>query len=180
MKIRGRKVELPDEGPALARLVGLVDLGHQKGWDEEDPSKYQIELTYELVSSEMSDGRPFFVNEKVTNSDSDKSTLFSRMQTFGVTAENIKDALGRPCMVTVKTNPKGTRAYPAGKAGVSGIPAGMPVADLRNNPFYFDPYDPNLDMAIFDNFPEWKQGMFKEALDYNEMALKDLLENGDY
>lgn len=176
MKVRGKTYEVPDKGAHIARVVGLIDLGLQPPYEEGETPKYQIEITYELVSSEMKDGRPFHVSERITNSDSDKGTLYARMNTFGVTSSNLESILDKPCTVNVDYT-AGGRAKVSGKAGVAALPTSLQgqVPPLRNGTFSFDPYSKDCDLAVFDSFPEWKQEMYTSALDFNEMALSDKL-----
>jgi len=173
MKARKSKSEQPEIGTHLARVVRLAALGHQPAWEyngEEVPSSHQLEITYELVNTLMKDGKPFFVSEQLKNSDNEASSLSVRVAATGASFDKLEEMLEKPVMVTVKLSQKG-RAQVAGKGGVSGVPVGMPIPDLVNEPKSFDPYSENVDMEEFDSFPEWKQDSFKKALDFGEMVL---------
>lgn len=172
--------EYPEAGTYLARLVGLTDLGHQPGFvyqGKEIPSTYKVEFTYELVTTDMEDGRPFWVNEEVAVNDFEgdgiTSTMMARVRCIDKANEsnNGKDLtklLGKPCMVTVSINDNG---YPKlrGQAAVSGVPVGMPVPELRNDTFSFDMDSPDLD--LWAKFPEFKQEKIRTAINFDETAL---------
>lgn len=177
MKARNtsKPMEQPEEGSHFARLVGMVDLGHQPGFEwqgKEIASAYKIRFTYELVNSKMSDGRPFWVHEDVTNSDNEKSTLSLRVRTLKGSFDNLFSMIGNPCLVTVIHDKKGY-AKVDGQGGVSQVPGGMEVAPLQNPTFQFTLDNPDLE--LFETFPEFVQNRIKENLDYPGSALEAAL-----
>ncbi len=171
--------EQPEVGTHVARLVGIVDLGHQPGFEwqgKEVASAYKIRMTYELVNSKMSDGRPFWVHEDITNSDNEKSTLSLRVRTLKGNFDNLFGMLGNPCMVTIVANDKGYTKID-GQGGVGGVPAGFEVPPLNNPTFKFDLDQP--DMTVFDNLPEFVQDRIKENLDYPGSKLEAAINGND-
>lgn len=175
MKARrsGGPADQPVVGTHMARLVGMVDLGHQQGFEwqgKEIPSAYKLRLTYELPNSLTQDGRPHWVHEEVTNSDNDKSTLSVRVRTMQGSFNDLTQMLGKPCMVTLVENKNGYLKID-GQGGVGGVPAGIPVPELANPTFFFDTEKPDMD--IFDNFPEFIQKkLTEENLDYEGSELE--------
>lgn len=183
------KVDNPVPGTYMARLVGIVDLGHQpgyqgKGYDIE-PS-YQLRLSYELPGSRTKEDRPHWVHENVKNSDffDKKKGLSSKLMkrvyaldpsgTKSDNGKNLVSLIGVPCMVEVALNEGG---YPK-IMNVTGAPAGIPVPELENDPILFDMADP--DMEVFRRLPEFIRNMMKENLDYAGSALEiKVLEMGD-
>lgn len=172
--------DVPQAGNHLARLVGIVDLGHQPGYEyrgNQIPSAYKIEFTYELVNSLTEEGMPHWVSEDVKSNDYDKNGKMSNMmarvraidpENDSNNGKNLLALLGKPCMVSVVLNDNG---YPVvrGQSAVAGVPMGMEVKELTNEVFSFDMDEP--DMNVWATFPEFKQKKIKSALNYAETAL---------
>ncbi len=176
MKVRKAQSmrEQPPEGTHLARIVGIYDLGHQPGFTwtggEVDDS-YKYELTYELVATEMSDGRNFWVSEEVTNTDNEKGKLRARIVATGSTFDDITGMITKPVMVSIEHNAKGYAKI----TNVAGVPTGLPVPELKNETQIFDIYANPSQKELFLSFPEFKQAKIRSALDFNETQLsKDL------
>jgi hypothetical protein len=167
----------------MARVVGLSDLGHQPGfvWSGgEADSAYKLEITYELVNTRMDDGsdysdRPFWVSEEVTNTDSDKGKLKSRLTAAGLPFVQLEELVTSPLMVTIEHNDRGYSKI----TNVAGVPAGIEVAHLQNEPVTFDIYSNSPDVEQFKNFPEFKRNKITSALDFKQTPLfKALFEDG--
>jgi len=184
----------PDSGNHFARLLSIVDFGHQpafqgQGWEKKD--RYEFELTYELVDLKMEDGRPFVISETIPrnaffDTKSGKcSTLVARARSFlGADFEqglqDVKLFIGKACMVSVVPKPSNADARKIdGQAGVGSCPASVSPAELHNAPFVFDLENPDMD--IWETFLDWKKERIQEALNYNETALaKNLAEEGEF
>jgi len=182
MKIQTGNSEQAPEGVHFARLLGITNMGHQPEWEwqgEMQPSSYQVELTYELVNSAMKDGRPFVISESVKASSSDKSTLFARAQVLGIDVAAFAEGegLGNPASVTVAH--KNGKARINGKAGVTGVPVGIPVAELTNPTYFFDMDKEDVDVDYFLELPEWKRERIQSALDFPETPLAKKLAERD-
>lgn len=174
MKIRSnsKPVDQPEAGTHVARLVGVVDMGHQPGFEwqgKEIPSQYKLRFTYELPNSKTNDGRPHWVHEDVTNSDNEKSTMYMRVRTLGGSFDDVSTLLNKPCMVTLVENKNGYIKID-GQGGVGGVPAGFPVPELENPTFLFNTEEP--DMEVFNNLPEFIQERIQENLDYEGSELE--------
>lgn len=187
---RKNKVDIPDAGTHMARLVGLTDIGHQPGFiwkDKKIDSSYKITFTYELVNSLMEDGRPHWVSEDVNVNDFEgdgiRSTMMARVRCIDPENEsnNGKDLsklINKPCMVTIIINDNG---YPKliGQTAVSGIPIGMEVPVLQNNTFIFDMDAPDMD--VYESFSEFAQGKLKAAINFDQSELaKELAVSDEY
>jgi len=169
-----KQKEQPNAGTHLARVVNITRLGLQPGFQwqgEMTEDSYKIEITYELVSENMKDGRPFWVSEEVTDTDNEKGKLYSRAMAFGVPINDVSAFINRPCMVSVKHNEKGY----AKVQNVAGVPNGIPVAELRNPSSVFDIYSETTDVDLFHSFPEFKRNKITSALDFKETALYRVL-----
>lgn len=168
----------PDTYPA--RLVGIVDIGLQPGYEwggKTIKPSYKLRLTYELVNTEMDDGRPFWVHEEVTNSDNERSTLAARVASLRADIKDISSMLGKQCLVTLEKN-KNDYTVISKNNGVSSAPSFMEVAPLRNDAFVFDMDKPNMD--IFESLPEFVQEKIKTSLEYEGSAVQKELESQDY
>lgn len=181
MKVRSTR-EQPSVGIHLARVLSIIDIGHQPGftWSGgEVDSSYKYDITYELTDEHMEDGRPFVISEEVTNSDSDRGTLKVRCQATKTTFDTIDQMVGKPVMVTLEKNPKGYVKI-AGQGGVSGCPLGMDVPALVNDSFSFDMHASHPDLEVYDKIWAWKQDKIKNALNFKETQLyQELLKRGD-
>lgn len=172
MKLKDQKStrEQPAEDNYLARIVAITNLGTQPGFEYQGQltkPAAKMEVTYELVSSNMSDGRPFWVSEELPVSKGSKK-LQQRYLAYGVSMDSDVDALiNKPVMVTVRHSEKGY----ANVGNVAGVPGGIPVPELRNPSYLFDPWDESCDVNKFESFPEFKQSNIKRAIDYKDSEL---------
>lgn len=167
--------EYPKTDNYLARVVGITDMGIQPGFEwkgEMTKPAAKVELTYELVTTEMSDGRPFWVSESGTYSTASK-WLQQRCLATGVSIEDISPMIGKPVMLNVATNDKG---YPK-VTNVAGVPAGIPVPELRNPTQLFDLNDP--DLSLWEKFPDFKKDKIREATNFKQTKLAELLHLDD-
>jgi hypothetical protein len=174
----GAKKDHPAEGTHMARLVNLIDLGHQPGFEyngEPIKSSYKITFTYELCNSVMEDGRPHFVPEDVNVSNYVGDGITSKMmkRVFALDPDDVLSnggkelakLIGQPCMVSVKYNKNG---YPQIKDVVA-APAGIPVPSLVNTPVIFNMDAPDMD--AYNKFADFVKGKLKAALDLNDTEL---------
>lgn len=181
MKIRSSAAvkEQPSKGTHWARVVGISDIGHQPGftWSGGDvESQFKIEITYELVESEMEDGRPFWVSEEVKNSDNENSNLTARAAALGVPVREFPKAIGKPCMVALDINDKG---YPK-IINVSGVPSSMTLPELRNPTVLFDIYAVPPQVELYNSFSDFKKSKIQSALDFKDTPLYlELLKQGE-
>jgi len=178
-----KQKDIPEKGSHLARVVALVDLGHQPAWEyngETIKDSNKITFTYELVASEMEDGRPHWVSEDLNVSDYESteggisSTMMKRVRSIDVDnitqdGVDLTKLINLPCLVTITYNKKG---YP--KVGnVTPVPAGMEVQELRNTPYVFNLDDP--DMNIWDTFPQFVKDKIMRAINFPESSLETQL-----
>lgn len=172
MKARSsnKSKEQPSDDNYLGRIVQVTRLGYQPGflWQGEmTEDKYTVELTYELVTTNMADGRPFWISEEVTDTDNEKGKLYQRCMAAGVSVESLDQLINRPVMLSTKQNEKGY----AKVKNVAGVPNGIPVPELRNPSSIFDIYADQPDVEMFHSFPEFKRNKITSALDFKDTAL---------
>ena len=189
--------DYPQGGTHMARLLGIVDLAHQPGYQyrgKDIESTWKLELTYELVNSRMKDDRPHVVSEDVKNNNYDKngklSNLMARVkaldpENFSGDGTDLNILLGKPCMVTVTIDAGG---YPKvrGQAAVSGVPFGMEVPELENTPYTFaffsddeeNPLEPDMDAWV--KLSSFTQDKIRRALNFQGTELSKELALNDY
>lgn len=182
----GNNKEQPENKMHDARLVGLVDYGHQPPfmWEGKmTESKYKVGFVYELVDTSMEEsGRPFWIEESVNVSDYEPkkpgqitSTMMKRVRTLdGINGDsnngkNLTGLLNKPCQVETQINDNGY----AKLMGVSKASDKYEYAELRNPTTVFNMDEPDLD--VFLKFPEFKQNKIKQALDFPGSALESAL-----
>lgn len=149
--------------PQYARVVGLVNIGVQPEWTFQgnvNPAEEQFELTYEIPTSLMEDGRPHWISEQVgvdfkidEDSPQYSSRLMKRVKATCPANEtqgghNLPAMLNKPCMVTPIANKKGYATLKA--ASVVGIPPGTVVGELTNDTFIHLDWD-TMTKADFDS-----------------------------
>lgn len=162
--------ENPADDNYFARIVSVTRLGLQPGftWEGEDiEPEYKIEITYELVTTQMADGRPFHVSEEVNDKDSPKGNLYQRIIAANADLNDITSLINRPVMVTTKQNAKGYAKI----KNVAGIPSGIPIPELRNPTSAFDIYSEEPDVDAFNAMSEFKRNKITQALDFKTTPL---------
>lgn len=175
MKARSTATETPTEQPHVSRVVRIVNLGHQPGfnWEGEDiESEYKIEFTFEVCDENMKDGRPFWVSKEVNNKDSNKGNLFAYLTAAGTTLATIEEALNATVSMTPRLKKSGWPTVD----NVSGLPpllAGN-VPELRNEALFFDFYEDIPDMETWQKLPEKTQEKVLQALDVQDYPFYNL------
>lgn len=171
MKGQGQK-DHPKKATHVGRIVGLIDLGHQPGWEFEGKQikdAFKVRVTYELPNSKMTDGRPHWVSEDWNlnwfEGDGISSTLTKRVRAIDEQNESndgkdLSKLINKPCMLAIEP---GKNGYPKIKA-VTAVPEGYPVPELVNQSFTFDMDSP--DMNVYNTLPEFIRTRIQEALNY--------------
>jgi len=178
----GKKKDVPAEGTMMARLVGIVDIGHQPGYvhnGEPVKSNFKVTFTYELPGSLTEDNRPHWVSEDLNYSDHEKSTMYKRVKAMDPTGEltasdsagyALQKLINQPCMINLQHNDKG---WPKIKDVVS-APSGIPVPELANTPILFNMDEPDMD--VYNRLSDFVKEKMNGALDFKDTALyKELL-----
>jgi hypothetical protein len=160
----------PREVPAAktypARLVGIYDIGKQKGFEPTDPPKNQIVMVYELLGKErMEDGKTFQVSEFLTVSLHAKATLPKRLKVFGAPIKkqnddwyslaedySLSECVGEACMLEVQHNSKGNAKVGNVIEPIEGMT--VPVATIDPGWLDLDCEDAEAQLA---EAPKWIQ-----------------------
>jgi len=172
MKARTSQAEQPSSQPHLSRVVRIINLGLQPGfqWEgEEIEAEYKIDFTFEILDENMRDGRPFWVSKEVNNKDSDKGNLFQYVTAAGATCSSVEQALTKPVSVTPRLKKSGWATVDS----VSGLPMSLAnaVPELVNEPIFFDFTEDEPDMDTWYKLDERTQEKIMKALDFNEFPI---------
>lgn len=184
--------EKPQDNNHMARLVGLVDLGEQPEWvyqGEVQPAQEKVLYLYELVSHEMKDGRPFWVDEDVNRNDypgelggrkGTPSKMMKRayalnMDVFEDQGRILSPLVNSPCFVTTKVDEKGWCKIKE----VSGCPEGIPVPELRNPVILFSMDDEDIDFSTWDRLSNLTKKKIQQANNFPESPLARALAESD-
>jgi len=160
----GSSFQSAPAGNHVARCVKVVDLGTQKGeYKGETIIRRQVligwELPLELMREGPSAGKPFLVRKIYTASLGDKATLRKDLEMWrgkAFTSDELKGfeakaVLGKPCMVSVIQNEKGS----AKVGGITAVPKGMEVPGQMNQSSYFSLEPDEFNMSAYDVLGKW-------------------------
>jgi hypothetical protein len=180
-----REFEIAPAGNHVAICYAMVDLGHQKTMYrnrdtgvEEEKLQHKAYIGWELCNEPMADGRPFMVSRQLTMSLHEKATMRAILESWRgrpftddeLTGFDLKNILGKPCMVNVVHNTaKNGKTY-ANIASVAAIPKGMPVPEQTNSTLLFEFGDMGFDESAFNALPQWMQSKIMESKEYRDMT----------
>ena len=169
MKARSTQPENASIQPHLSRIVRIVNMGLQPGFEWEgkfiEPD-YKLEFTFEVCDEDMKDGRPFHVSREINNKDSDMSTLYAWMAAAGTDCNNIDKSLGKAVMMTPRLKNSGWITVES----VAGLPPTMQanVPELRNEAILFDFTDDEPDMDTWAKLSQNTQNKVLNAMDVQD------------
>lgn len=169
-----QEFELPPAGTHLANCYRLIDLGTQPG--SQYGPLHKIMLGWELPDEQMKDGRPFTVSGWYTWSMGEKANLrkllegwrgtpFGENDFRGERRFNVKDIIGKPCLLTIVHEHKGEKTY-ANVSHASKLMKGQKAPPLINKPVYVwllrDLFDPDA----FDSLPDGLKTKIMQSPEY--------------
>jgi len=174
----GGDFEKAPEGTHVARCYRFIDLGTQFN-EKWNTHQRKVQISWELPTELMEDGRPFMVSAQYTASLSEKAYLRRDLESWRgrkFTDEEragfeLDTVLGAPCMLNVVHNTTDGTTY-TNVQGIVAMPKGMECPELVNKIEKFNIEDP--DMELFDTFtdkmkekikkaPEWRAGEGEES-----------------
>ena len=180
-----------DPGSYPARLVHVLVLGMQTNrFDAEQEPAVMATFTYEFTDEFMLDeegkelkDKPRWLSETIPlrNLKSEKANSTKRYKAFdpnGLHEGDLSKCIGAPVMVTIVVSPGKGKNLGRTFENVAGVTAmrekdAQKLVQLQNEPRVFDFYEP--DVQVFNNLPEYTQGLIKGALDYPGSKLESLL-----
>jgi hypothetical protein len=149
-----KKFELVPAGTHLAVCYRVIDLGTQDViYAGEAKQKHQVLLSWELPDEKMADGRPFTMHSRYTWSMSEKAKLRQQLESwrgtafterdFGSQGFNIKNVLGKACLLTVVHAAKDSKTY-ANISTISKLMKGMTAPPTTVNEIVYLWLTPDL------------------------------------
>jgi hypothetical protein len=146
------------EGSHVAICCRVIDLGTQFS-EYYNKAQHKVLIGWELPNERQEDGSPFMVSRRYTLSLSKNSSLRADLEAWRgrafspdeLKAFDLKNLLGKPCMVNVQHDDRDGQKY-ANVEAVMALPKGTTVPASTNKPVYFDVE--NFDKAVFDGFSD--------------------------
>lgn len=178
------------EGTTIGRVVNMVLLGrHTKtNYKTGEPETYDdgnpivqspVFITFELPNETIEiekDGEtnemPRWISKEYAISLHEKSGLRALFSVLGLNIEkdDLDKAMTKACLINIGTTSGGKDKI----TGVSKLMKGMSAPELINEPKYFDPYNP--DMEVWESLPQFLKDKIQEAHDYSTMKLAKILD----
>lgn len=170
--------ELPPAGTFPAVCTRIIDLGTQQTTYKGQPkTQHKIMLSWELVDDDakMTDGRRFMVSQRYTWSMSEKATLRKHLEAwrgkpfvdadFGPEGFNLKNVLGKACLLQIVREESGGKDY-ANIAALVKLPKGTPEPKPEGDLVYLW-LDPDLfDRDVFGKLSDYMQETIKKSPEY--------------
>ena len=172
--------ELPPAGTHLAVCYRVIDLGTQTGSYMGQPkTQHKVLISWELSDELMKDNRPFTISQRYTWSMSEKATLRKHLESwrgaafteadFGPQGFNIKNIIGKGCLLTITHAEKGDKHY-ANIAAVGKLMKGMQAPPLKNETLYLW-LNPGLWSAeLFHKLSQNLQGVVMQSPEYRDVT----------
>lgn len=181
-------------GTEVARCIKLIDIGTQEGEYQGSPThRRQIIIQWELPNLLMSQGdntgKPFVISRFYTASLGEKANLRKdlvnwRGREFTVeelTGFELKNILGKPCMLSITATDKGKSRVGA----VMALPKGMAVPKSINSLFYFSLDEGEFNEEVFSTLSKGIKAMIEKSPEYKRLVglipkKEDYLPGGDF
>lgn len=169
-------------GPHAAICYRFIDLGTQMiEWQGTRKTQRKVLLSWEFPEERMENGEPFVIGRKYTWSMSDKASLRKDLQSWrgkafteddfaGPTRFNIKNVLGKPCLINVvhEASKDGGKVF-ANMASISPLPKGMPTPTGINPIVYFSLERHLFDAETLDSLSDKLKEIIKGSPEYAEL-----------
>ena len=176
--------QITPAGTFMAVCYRVLDLGTQAvDYKGETKMQHKIMLSWELPDELMDDGRPFTVSKRYTWSMHAKSTLRKHLEgwrgaafketDFGEGGFNIKNVIGKGCLVTVTHTEREGKTY-ANVDSVSKLMKGMSAPDLVNPQVYLWLDKSVWSADVFHTLGKGLQEIILKSPEYQELhGVKD-------
>jgi len=163
-------------GNHIAICYQMIDLGQQYN-EKYDTWQHKILLGWELSNELMEDGRPFVVSARYTASFNEKAILRRDLESWRgrpftdaeLAGFDLKNILGKPCMVNVVHNKAANGKTYANVRSLATLPKGMATPEQINSTMLFEFGDQGFDETAFAALPEWMRNTIMQSKDYQAM-----------
>lgn len=173
--------ELAPAGTYLAVCYRVIDLGTQKStFQGKEKSAHKILISWELQGEDsmMKDGRPFTIGQRFTWSMHEKASLRKTLESwrgvafterdFGPHGFNIKNIIGKSCLLTVAHKEEGDKIY-ANITAVTKLMKGMQGNPPVNEKLYLWLHREYFEESTFHKLGQGLQGIIMKAPEYAEL-----------
>jgi hypothetical protein len=176
--------EITPAGNHAAICYRFIDLGtHLEDYMGTKNLKRKVLMTWELPTELMTTGeyagKPFQVGSRYTWSMSEKATLRKHLEAWrgraftdddfaGPKRFNIKNVLGKACLINVVHKTNGEKTY-ANIGGIGPMPKGMPIPNGVNPLVYFSLERPLFDNAVLEGLSDRLKETIKGTPEYAEI-----------
>lgn len=166
----------PPAGTHLAVCYRFVDLGTQETeFNGQKKHQRKVLLGWELPDELMEDGKPFMVQKRYTWSMSEKANLRADLESWrGRAFEekdfgtfNIKNVLGKPCVLTIVHDTKNGKTY-ANIAAVGKPMKGMASPQPVNPVVYFSLED--FDATVYATLSQGLQAVIAKSPEFQKLT----------
>jgi len=176
-----KQFELPPAGTHLATCYRVIDLGTQNStYMGQAKRQHKIMLGWELSDELMTDGRPFMISQRYTWSMSEKAALRRDLESwrgipfqdkdFGEGGFDIKNVLGKPCLLNVVHVNKNGKDY-ANIASISRLMKGQKGPEKTvNETVYLWLHPERWDSATFMKLSDGLKGVIMQSPEYAAVA----------
>lgn len=172
--------ELPPSGTHKAICYRVIDLGTQDTtYNGQAKRQHKILISWELPEELMSDGRPFSIGNRYTWSMSDKAALRADLESwrgvpftekdFGEGGFDIKNIVGKGCLLTVVQESKGGKTY-ANIKSISKLMKGMEIGAPKNPVTYLWLHPDRWQPEVFHTLSQGIQGTIMKSPEYQAIA----------
>lgn len=176
----GGDFELAPTGTHLAICYRVIDLGTQEStFDGQTKHVHKVLVGWELPDEKMSDGRPFIIQQRYTWSMHEKATLRQHLEAwrgvafvekdFGKGGFDIKNILGKPCVISIMHTEKGGKTY-ANISGVGKLMKGQTVPAQTNPSVYLWLHKDRWDPSIYAMLTDGLKGTIAKSPEYQELV----------
>lgn len=177
--------ELVPAGNHVAICYRFIDLGTQASeWQGKKTQKRKVLISWELPNELMLTGdyagQPFTIGKRYTWSMHEKSELRKDLESWrnrafgdddfeGPNRFNVKNIIGKPCMLSIVHDTKDGSTY-ANIKGLASVPKGYQVPASINAPIYFALQEGLYDPAVLANLSDRLQETIKKSPEYDELV----------
>lgn len=173
--------ELPPSGTFIASCYRIIDLGTQQTTYMGQPkTAHKILVSWELHGDDkMADGRLFTISQRYTWSMNEKASLRRDLESwrgvpfrdndFGPGGFDIKNILGKACLLTIVHSEKGDKKY-ANISAVSKLMKGMDLPKTENELSYLWLDKQRWDAEAFSKLGQGLQGIIIKSPEYAEIV----------
>ena len=184
-KSAGGNFQLTPAGNHVAICYRFIDLGTQLvEWKGTQKTQRKVLISWELPNELMTEGeaagRPFSIGKKYTWSMHEKATLRHDLESWrnrsfvdddfaGPNRFNVKNIIGKPCMLSVVHESKDGNTY-ANINSIASMPKGITAPAHINPPVYFSLMPEFFDNATLDGLSDKLKEIIKGSPEYKEIV----------